>query len=300
MNVLSLFDGISCVQLALLRAGIKVENYYASEIDKFAIQVTQKNFPNTIQLGDVTRINLESLPKIDILVGGSPCQGFSFAGKQLAFEDPRSKLIFEFFRIKKYLESKNPNLLFLLENVKMKKQHENVISDYLGIQPIVINSASVSAQNRVRNYWTNITVQQPKNKNLVLKDILETNVDERYYLTKEQIDRGLYKAKGKIWKTGNRMGNMDFPNNLNKKAKTLTTVNTLGGRETNHVEQINKNYSIRRLTPIECERLQNLPDNWTEGHSDSRRVKMLGNCMTVDVIAHIFGFITKNKIKEKK
>ena len=148
MNVLSLFDGMSCGQIALNRANIPYDNYYASEIDKHAIKVTQHNYPETIQLGDVTEIKSSDLPQIGLLIGGSPCQGFSFAGKQLNFEDPRSKLFFEFVRLLKECKPK----FFLLENVKMKKEYQNVISEHLGVEPIEINSALVSAQNRKRLY----------------------------------------------------------------------------------------------------------------------------------------------------
>jgi DNA (cytosine-5)-methyltransferase 3A len=196
--VLSLFDGMSCGQLALQKLGIKVKQYYAAEIDKHAIQVTQHNFPNTIQLGDVTKVFAKDLPKIDLLIGGSPCQGFSFAGKQLAFDDPRSKLFFEFVRLKNEC---NPTY-FMLENVKMKKEFELIISKYMGVAPIEINSALLSAQNRVRLYWTNIanepyglfgdmicTIPQPKDKGILLRYILESNVADKYYLTDKAIDR---------------------------------------------------------------------------------------------------------------
>jgi DNA-cytosine methyltransferase len=198
ITVLSLFDGMSCGQLALQKLGIKVKQYYAAEIDKHAIQVTQHNFPNTIQLGDVTKVFAKDLPKIDLLIGGSPCQGFSFAGKQLAFDDPRSKLFFEFVRLKNEC---NP-IYFMLENVKMKKEFELIISKYMGVAPIEINSALLSAQNRVRLYWTNIanepyglfgdmvcTIPQPKDKGILLRDILETDVPNKYYLTDKAIDR---------------------------------------------------------------------------------------------------------------
>jgi DNA-cytosine methyltransferase len=198
ITVLSLFDGMSCGQLALQKLGIKVKQYYAAEIDKHAIQVTQHNFPNTIQLGDVTKVFAKDLPKIDLLIGGSPCQGFSFAGKQLAFDDPRSKLFFEFVRLKNEC---NPTY-FMLENVKMKKEFELIISKYMGVAPIEINSALLSAQNRVRLYWTNIanepyglfgdmvcTIPQPKDKGVLLRDILESNVADKYYLTDKAIDR---------------------------------------------------------------------------------------------------------------
>lgn len=197
ITVLSLFDGMSCGQLALQKLGIKVKQYYAAEIDKHAIQVTQHNFPNTIQLGDVTKVFAKDLPKIDLLIGGSPCQGFSFAGKQLAFDDPRSKLFFEFVRLKNEC---NPTY-FMLENVKMKKEFEIIISKYMVVAPIEINSALLSAQNRVRLYWTNIaneayglfgdmqcTIPQPKDKGILLRDILETDVPDKYYLTDKAIE----------------------------------------------------------------------------------------------------------------
>ena len=178
MNVLSLFDGMSCGRIALERLGIKVDNYYASEIDKYAIQVSQANYPNIIQVGDVTELDTSTLPKIDLIMGGSPCQGFSFAGKQLAFDDPRSALFFEFFRCVEELKPK----YFLLENVRMKKEYLDVISEYMGVEPIMINSALVSAQNRVRYYWTNIPgIEQPEDRGMVLKDILENDAEEPMY-----------------------------------------------------------------------------------------------------------------------
>jgi DNA-cytosine methyltransferase len=177
MNVLSLFDGMSCGRIALERLGIPVDNYYASEIDKYAIQVSQANYPDIIQVGDVTELDTSTLPKIDLIMGGSPCQGFSFAGKQLAFDDPRSALFFEFVRCVEELKPK----YFLLENVRMKKEYLDVISEYMGVEPIMINSALVSAQNRVRFYWTNIPgIEQPEDRGMVLRDILETNASNEY------------------------------------------------------------------------------------------------------------------------
>jgi len=174
MNVLSLFDGMSCGRIALERLGIKVDNYYASEIDKYAMKVSEANYPDIIQVGDITELDLSTLPKIDLVMGGSPCQGFSFAGKQLAFDDPRSALFFEFVRCVKELQPK----YFLLENVRMKKEYLDVISEYMGVEPIMINSALVSAQNRVRYYWTNIPgIEQPEQRGIVLRDILETTPD---------------------------------------------------------------------------------------------------------------------------
>jgi DNA-cytosine methyltransferase len=170
MNVLSLFDGMSCGMIALDRLGIKVDNYYASEIDKYAIQVSQANYPDIIQVGDITKLDLSTLPKIDLVMGGSPCQGFSFAGKQLAFDDPRSALFFEFHKAISYLQPK----YFLLENVRMKKEYLDIISEYMGVEPIFINSSLVSAQSRQRYYWTNIPgIEQPEERGIVLRDILE-------------------------------------------------------------------------------------------------------------------------------
>ncbi len=212
MNVLSLFDGMSCGQIALREAGIKVDKYFASEIDKHAIAQTQLNFPDTIQLGDVTQVRGSDLPKIDLLIGGSPCQGFSFAGKQLNFKDPRSVLFFEYVRILRELKAINPDIKFLFENVRMRKEYQFVISNELGLFPVEINSALVSAQNRVRLYWTNIRtrteglfsevftdIPQPKDKGLLLQDILEPEKDvpSKYDVSpsaKKRIER-LYEQK---------------------------------------------------------------------------------------------------------
>ena len=179
MKVLSLFDGMSCGQIALNKLGVSVDTYYASEIDKYAIEITQKNYPGTVQVGDITKLKAEDFKDVDLILAGSPCQGFSFAGKQLAFDDPRSALFFEFIRLLKEIKPK----YFLLENVRMKKEFIDVISEQVskcypeilfGIEPILINSSLLSAQSRQRLYWTNIEgITQPKDKGIVLKDILE-------------------------------------------------------------------------------------------------------------------------------
>lgn len=199
MNVLLLFDGMSCAQIALRELGIKIDRYYASEINKHAVKQTQLNFPDTIQLGDVRGVYAKDLPKIDLLVGGSPCQGFSFAGKQLNFNDPRSALFFEFARILKECREINPDVKFLLENVRMKREYEQVISDTLGLKPVMINSALVSAQNRARLYWSNIRtapdglfeiktdIPQPKDRGLFLRDILEDDVDAKYNVSEKTL-----------------------------------------------------------------------------------------------------------------
>jgi DNA (cytosine-5)-methyltransferase 3A len=207
MNVLSLFDGMSCGQIALEKAGIKVDNYFASEIDKYAIKVTQENYPDTIQLGNVTKIKGKDLPKIDLLMGGSPCQGFSFAGKRLNFEDPRSKLFFEFVRL---LEETKPKY-FLLENVKMKKLSQDIISSSLGCEPVEINSNLVSAQNRRRLYWTNIpNIKQPKDKGILLQDIIvDGSIDCRMT------------TKGKAYALTASYNNAVAWNSIEKKQRTM-------------------------------------------------------------------------------
>lgn len=202
-NVLSLFDGLSCGQIALKELGINVNNYYAAEIDKFAVEQTQHNFPNTIQLGDVTKVKIKDLERIDLLIGGSPCQGFSFAGLQLNFDDPRSALFFEFVRLWKEIKAVNPNAKFMLENVNMKDEYLRVISEYMGVFPVRINSNLVSAQNRDRYYWTNIQVKevglfgelysdipQPEDRGILLKDILqdESEVDGKYTITNPKME----------------------------------------------------------------------------------------------------------------
>jgi DNA (cytosine-5)-methyltransferase 3A len=211
MKILSLFDGISCWYVALERAGIKIDKYYASEIDKYAIEISKKNHPDIIHIGDVCNVNWADYKWIDLLIWGSPCQWFSVAGKMLNFEDPRSKLFFEFVRILKECQPK----YFLLENVKMKKEWQDIISRELWVEPIEINSSLVSAQNRRRLYRTNIpNVSQPKDKGIILKDILEQNVDEKYYYSAERWNRIL------SWK-------YDIVKRLedaNKKCNTLTTV----------------------------------------------------------------------------
>jgi len=402
MNVLSLFDGMSCGRIALERLGIQVDNYYASEIDKYAIQVSQANYPDIIQVGDITELDLSTLPKIDLIMGGSPCQGFSFAGKQLAFDDPRSALFFEFVRCVKELKPK----YFLLENVRMKKEYLDVISEYMGVEPIMINSALVSAQNRVRYYWTNIPgIKQPEQRGIVLRDILETNTSNEY-LAGENLQKNYkggnqlnpnYKSqantihntegksgticagthgyangyvetisnkenksyaltasypaarprrsKAKHEKTmvkvddiNNLPNNVDYVYDQNDKSHKLETISvdkekkqltikeatkkgyttiedgdcfdmtfpnskTRRGRnmkdKSNCLTAANYDYMRyehsdedkevywRKLTPVECERLQTVPDNYTNHVSNTQRYKMLGNGWTIEVITHI-------------
>lgn len=278
MNVLSLFDGISAGQLALERSGIKIENYYASEIDNYAMLVTKKNYPSTIQLGSITDWNKWDIDfsKIDLIIGGSPCQGFSFAGKQLNFEDPRSKLFFDYVNILNHVKVLNPNVKFLLENVRMKQEYQDVITKFLGVNPVQINSSLVSAQNRVRYYWTNIDgVSQPIDKGLLLKDVICDSVEDKHYLTDKAIDYMSRLRNGKPrWEY--------HKNPLDGKSACLTA-NMYKGVPYGVI----KDYK-RKLTPIECERLQTFPDDYTDGISNSQRYKALGNSWTVDVISHIF------------
>lgn len=273
--VLSLFDGISCGQLALLRAGIGYKYYIASEIDKYAIHITQKNFPDTVQVGDVTTLHSTDLPKVDLLIGGSPCQGFSFAGKQLNFDDPRSKLFFEFVRLKNELKPK----YFLLENVIMKKEFQHVISEHLGVEPILINSNLVSAQNRRRLYWTNIpNIEQPKDKGIVFDDIREFSVAGNFYYSNKALD----------W-IESRVNNFGKKLFLPAKNKIQVIEATFyKGWSNQRFFGINDVNGLRFITPLECERAQTIPDNYTAGISNTQRYKAIGNGWTVDIIAHIF------------
>ena len=302
MNVLSLFDGMSCGQIALNRAGIKYDNYFASEIDKFAIQVTQYNYPNTIQLGSITELKSESLPKIDLLFGGSPCQSFSNAGNGKGF-DGKSGLFWEYIRL---LKETNPTY-FLLENVVMKKEYEDVITYHLGVNPIIINSSLVSAQNRVRLYWTNIpNVKEPEDKNIKLTDILE-DVEMKHSAAIR--GRKLHKATIIGRRLDERGKRQDFNKEIPTtqclevratnpdKSNCLTTIqkdNVLTslpyGR---YVDAFKKDYPFRYFTIKECCRLQTVSDDYFKVSSDTQIRKMLGNGWTVDVIAHIFSYIKK-------
>jgi len=278
-NVLSLFDGISCGQIALNKAGIKYDNYFASEIEKESIKVTQHNYSNTIQLGDVNNIKGSELSKISLLIGGSPCQSFSPAISSNTGFDGKSKLFFEFIRLMKEVQPK----YFLLENVEMKKEWEKVITDLMGDEPIAINSERFSAQSRPRLYWTNIPFERilPNNKQ-VLQDILQNEVDEKYFYSQDYTFHGYDKV---VCATLNIKGHdiLKRVNSPNHKCQTLTAV--CGG---NQQKKVLLNNRVRKLTPLEYERLQTVPDNYTNIVSDGARYKSLGNGWTVDVISHIF------------
>lgn len=348
MNVLSLFDGMSCGQIALERSGIMVDNYFASEIDKWVIKVTQSNYPNTKQLGDIENLDIKNLPKIDLLIGGSPCQGFSNSGKGLNFEDPRSKLFFKFHEI---LRKLNPKY-FLLENVVMKKEWQDIITSYMGVQPIEINSSLVSAQNRRRLYWTNIpNVKQPEDMGIVWGDVRERGVNsQKYYYTDKAMQwlarhsrnnnkllnvhgdsekmQMLEASHSKKYSSQRFFGIVDFPQDQQCVAsmrgrylvngKRQDYKGSISGKSTQYIEfrydgktnaltTANKDnivvpftlpnrvpkdeFFFRYITPLECERLQTVPDGYTSCVSDTQRYKMLGNGWTVDVISHIFSNI---------
>jgi len=272
MTVLSLFDGISCGQLALKRAGVHVDRYYASEIEPNAIKVTQHNFPDTIQLGDVRNIKVDNLPKIDLLIGGSPCQSISTLGKMDGMEG-KSGLFYEYLRL---LHETKPKW-FLLENVRGNKKAVDEITEQMGVEPVLVNSALVSAQQRNRLYWTNIPFQQPEDKGVVLRDILEPGIPKQAVLTPGRL-RWLMSEKGQA-----------------TVAKRYATIDPIkAGALTVRAEQswnstyVTREGQLTRLTVKEYERLQTLPDGYTDGISPTQAYRAIGNGWTVDVIAHIF------------
>lgn len=362
MNILSLFDWISCGRLALERAGIQVDKYFASEIDKYAIQIAKKNYPDTIHIGSVTEVRWEDYKNIDMIIWGSPCQDLSIAKKDWKWlQWEKSSLFFEYVRLLKEVKPK----YFLLENVaSMKKADKEeitriLIEIYPDTQCYLINSALVSAQNRKRLYWTNIQwVEQPDDKNIMLKDILETNVDEKYIMNESRTNFILNRPKNyycpidpekantlrtnygnasaneayvstiRVWQfnSGGQWDRVYSPewksislsaNGGGRGAKTglyqiklwniypkwwqawnvyssewKSATLTHGGRwAADNCWLYEVAPIIRKLTPIECERLQTLPDNWTEGISNTQRYKAIWNGWTVDVIAHIFSYL---------
>ena len=309
MNVLSLFDGISCGQLALERANIKIDCYYASEIDQNCIQLTQRHFPNTIQLGDVCKIDnnvLKTLPKIDLLIGGSPCQNLSRAGNGMGLKGDESKLFYEYVRVLKWIkENNNPNIKFLLENVEMKNSNKEIISNELKTQPILINSKLVSAQNRPRLYWCNFDVDLPNDKNIKLKDILidedidfveknELKFDIRLseksmnlvFIHNNQIAVKQATKQGFIYALDGDGINLQFPTSKTRRGRVIKQKSSTLDRQCDCCVLIND--VIRKLNINELEKLQTLPVDYTIGFSENERKSMIGNGWTVDVIAHIF------------
>lgn len=325
MKILSLFDGISCARVALERAGIHVEAYYASEIDKYAEQTSEKNYPDIIRLGNITNFYIENFSQyriirnrdktgndqniygeVDLLIGGSPCQDLSIAKRdRKGLDGERSGLFWEYVRILKEVKPK----YFILENVaSMPKEAKTIITEALGVEPIMINASLVSAQNRKRLFWTNIpNVTLPEDRGIFLKDVIETSeniiftnrhrTQEKWRINKTGKSPTLLSAMG----TGGDNVPYVFPVALRNrgegkkpeyngtgKANSMTTV------QTDSMVEIEK--VIRKLTPVECERLQGLPDNYTEGVSNTQRYKCLGNAFNVDVVAHILSFIPNYKV----
>lgn len=399
MNILSCFDGMSCGQIAIREHGFIIDKYYASEVDRFAIQQTQYNFPDTIQLGDINNWRTWDIDwsSIDLILAGSPCQGFSFAGLGLAFDDPRSKLFFVFVEILKHCRKHNTGVKFLLENVDMKKEYLRIISEYVGVFPVSINSALVSAQNRCRWYWSDIRVKkiglfdevytnipQPVDEGVLLRDILqpENEVDQKYYLSSVALDRIKRKAYSNPQINPNKTGAINTKNNSGQlsvdsgttliseggvsgsvkynnsgKSEPLTSHNgcafdmclkvdrngvpksnqdkadslTIGGHgcgnhsdmdliismklgrspgyersnasnkayalDTSGKDGFYMNSQLRRLTPVECARLQTIPDWYKWIVSDSQIYRMLGNGWTIKVIKHIISFFEPNYLK---
>lgn len=303
LTVLSLFDGIACGRVALERAGIPVKQYIASEIEPNAIKVAMSNYPNIEQIGDVVKINTKALPKIDLLIGGSPCQGFSASGKGLNFVDPRSRLFFEYVRILKEVRPR----YFLLENVKMKKEWSDIISDYLGVEPIEINSSTVSAQNRTRLYWTNIPkVTQPEDRGIKLEDILEdVEWKQPGAIRGRRLNKGVIVGR-RLNESGHRQDYdktipitqcLEVRRTNTDKSNCITTVdkdNVLTplppGR---YSDAFKEKLPFRYYTTKEYCRLQTLPDDYLDMIPESQARKALGNGWTVDVIAHILSAIPK-------
>lgn len=291
-----MFDGVSCSQIAMRRARIRCKNVFACEIDKYALNVSKHHFPRTLQLGDITKLNTSILPKIDLLIGGSPCQSFSNSGKRTGF-DGKSGLFWEYVRVLREAKPK----YFLLENVKMKREWRNIITDALGVKPIEINSGLVSAQNRVRLYWTNISnVTQPRDKGLKLEIVLRRLAHG--YVSEHVKEYQKYPALA-----AQRPGN--------KYEIFVDREKSYAIRTSNHVSKISQYYDFhkqavftdenqkcfRQLTPEECEELQTIPVGYTavDGNSKTQRYKQIGNAFTVDVVAHILKHIPHEKPKKK-
>ena len=282
-NVLSLFDGMSCGQIALNRAGIKYDNYFASEIDQAAITVTQKNYPNTIQLGDITKIKASILPKIDLIIGGSPCQDISNLNKfRLGLDGDKSSLFYHYYRLRNETKATN----FLLENVRGNKKAENTITKLMGKRPISFCSSLVCAQTRNRKYWTDIHITSiPKNKQEMLSDILQKDVSDKFYLTESN--------KNWLYNGGGQKSREKRYTSINPtRALCLTKRYPKAWNGTIILDHKGERY----LTPEECEILQTVPVGYTDCVKDGSRYEMLGNGWTVDIIAHIFSFLPTHLI----
>lgn len=281
MKVLSLFDGIGCGRLALERAGIEVDSYDAYEIDDNAIKIAKHHFPDIVQRGDVTTEDFTKYAnRVDLLIGGSPCQNLSGMGNGKGLEGEQSRLFFDFVRAK---NDCNPKYFLLENNASMTKKNKDIISKYMGCEPILINSLDFSAQSRKRLYWTNIPVKEWTPKHITLKDIAEPVCDKTDFIITDKVKKY----------SSSEYDGRKIQKNVLGKIRTLDeTSKCLGcycgdyGNNTGLIiQQDGEYYSI---TPLEAERLQNLPDNYTEGVTLKKRYHAIGNGWTVDVIAHIF------------
>ena len=288
LTVVSLFDGMSGGQIALKKLDIPVKEYIACEIDKYAIQITQKNFPDTKQMGSVTEFDATNI-FADLFFGGSPCQDFSYAKTDgEGIKGSRSILFWEYVRILKELQANNPDILFLLENVPMKKEWSDIITEALGVEPIEINSNLVSAQNRRRLFWTNINgVTQPEDKGIFIKDILLPEPLQLF--TDERIESSKVVTKNYIKWDISQKGYYSQQDRAYYKDGKMCCVPK--SQVKSKVSVVESEGVYRRLSPVEVERLQTVPDDYTSGVSDTQRYMMLGNGWTIDVIAHIFSFI---------
>lgn len=333
VNVLALFDGISCGRVALNRCNFHVGRYYSSEIDKYAIKVSKSNWPDIVQKGDILNWRQWDIDwgNINLVIGGSPCQGFSFSGKQLAFEDPRSKLFFTFVEILNHVKSVNPNVKFLLENVRMKKEYLKIISSFLKCEPVFINSNLLTAQNRPRYYWANWDFEVPEDRGIFLNDILQKDVDEKYMISESYMKRLLLSEDLKKrfsainpekalcmtarqyanWKETLVASLTERRTELSKKIRAKSLKETgrdfsprrgkeIVARSDGKSNCLTATFSMaehtlidgyqnyRKLTPVECERLQNLPDGYTRFVSDAQAYKQLGNGWDTATVQHIF------------
>ena len=291
MNVLSLFDGISCGQIALERAGISVDKYYASEINESAIRIAKKNYPNTIHLGNVEELSFKDLGEIDLLIGGSPCQSLSSSnvwlkdGEYGVNGEGKSRLFWEYVRAYLTLKPK----YFFFENVaSMRNVDRDIISEQLGVQPVKINSSQFSAQNRRRYYWTNIPfelLEETRYTNETMKDILEDSVEDKYYLKQGTLDCVMRPASGG-WQSGKMEIDLEIGRPITASCWKIHRADTDNYVTTEY--QPKERTNVRRLIPLEAERLQTLPDNYTAGEKDKDRYEAIGNGWTVDVVTHIF------------
>lgn len=281
LNVVSVFDGLRIGRFALNKAGIKINKYYFSEIEKEAIVIGDRNYPDSIPIGDIREVDAGELGFVDLLIGGSPCQSFSNMGKGEGF-DGKSGLFWDYVRLLVKLREKNPEIKFMLENVKMRKEWAAIITETLGVEPVLINSSYFSAQKRQRLYWTNIDFDKNfEDKGIRLADILEESADEKYFLSGKRLENWVRTSEKRIKK--------GFSSLDAEKANCMTArqyANWYG----NHVTDRGR---VRQLTPVECERLQTLPDGYTEGVSDAARYKGLGNGWTADVPTRIFEGLKK-------